>query len=215
MNEVQQKVAAFFDAYPVRKLDKSQIIIHPDDMLREVLYVVHGRINQYDITPGGVEMVVNVFKPGAFFPMSAALNHTPPGYFFGAATEAEVRAAPAVKVVKFLKDNPDVLLDLLSRVYRGVDGVLRRMTHLMASDTQSRLTFELLNVAYRFGEPRPDGTIFVALNESDLARHAGLARETVSRTLQKLKKEDLVQVVRGGLAIKSIESLQKAMDARS
>ncbi len=213
MNNVQQKVAAFFEAYPLRKIDKSQTLIHAGEPLEHVFYLAKGRVNQYDISPRGTEVVVNIFKPGSFFPMSSAINGTAPEYFFGAATNAEVYAAPAKDVVQFLHDNPDVLFDLLSRVYRGADGLLKRMTHMMAGDAKSRLIFEIINSAYRFGEPQPDGSVIVALNEGDLARQSGLARETVSRTMQSLKTTELITVNGGGLVIKNIESLQALLTA--
>jgi len=211
MNPTSQKVADFFQKYPLRTFDKRHLLARAEEPLPGVFYVVEGRVSQYDITPSGNEVVVNVFKPGAFFPMSWALNDTVNHYFFEASTKVTTHVAPAADAVQFLKNNPDVTFDLLSRVYRGVDGVLRRMAHLMGGDTHSRLLFELLNAAYRFGEQQPDGSIFIALKESDIARHSGLARETVNRTMQHLKKDGLVTVAHAGVTITDIKQLENRL----
>ena len=208
MSDITQKIADFFAAYPLRTFDKRQIIVRAGDPLPGVFYVAEGRVSQYDITPSGNEVVVNVFKPGAFFPMSWAINNTPNPYFFEASTKIVTHVAPAADAVQFLKDNPDVMFDLLGRVYRGVDGVLRRMAHLMGGDAKSRLLFELLNATYRFGEQQDDGTIFVALKESDVARHSGLARETVNRCMQSLKTDGAVSVTHSGITIRDIRQLE-------
>jgi len=207
-NSPTQKVTEFFAAYPLRTFDKRQLMVRAGDSLPGVFYIVEGRVSQYDITPAGNEVVVNVFKPGAFFPMSWAINDTPNQYFFEAATDVTARVAPAADAVQFLKDNPDVTFDLLSRVYRGVDGVLRRMAHLMGRDAKTRVLFELLNAAYRFGEPCADGSVFVSLKEGDLARHSGLARETVNRSMQTLKATGLLTVTHDGITIKSPKQLE-------
>ncbi|HZM64203.1 MAG TPA: Crp/Fnr family transcriptional regulator [Candidatus Saccharimonadales bacterium] len=207
MNDTQQKIAAFFEAYPLKSFDERQIIIRAGEDPQNILYVVEGRISQYDITPTGNEMVVNVFKPGAFFPMSSAINNTPNGYFFEASTAVTTRVAPAADVIQFIKDNPDVLFDLLARVYRGVDGVLRRMAHLMGGDAKSRLLFELLNASYRFGQPQPNGEVTIALTETALARHSGLARETINRTLKDLKTAGLIEVSQEGIVVKDPKRL--------
>jgi CRP-like cAMP-binding protein len=201
----------FFGAYPLRTFEKGETMLQAEETLPGVFYIVEGRVSQYDITPNGNEVVVNVFKPGAFFPASSAMNNTPNHYFFEASTKTVTRVAPAAEVVQFLKDNPDILFDLLSRVYRGVDGVLRRMAHLMGGDSKSRLLFELLNAATRFGEQRSDGSVFINLKEGDIARHSGLARETVNRTIQDFKASGLVGVTRAGITVRSIEELEAVL----
>lgn len=206
--DVSRKIADFFTAHPLRLFDKGQVIIRPEEPLSSVFYLVEGRVSQYDITPGGTEVVVNVFKPGAFFPMSTALNRTPNPYFFEASTKVRARVAPADEAVRFLMDNPDVALDLLTRVYKGVDGVLRRMAHLMGGGAKSRLLFELLNAAHRFGEPQEDGSVHIPLKEVDLAKHSGLARETVNRTMQAFKTDGVLTVSRSGINVKDLARLE-------
>ncbi|HEY8998780.1 MAG TPA: Crp/Fnr family transcriptional regulator [Candidatus Saccharimonadales bacterium] len=209
--EIKEKVAAFFGHYPAQTYAKRELLLRAEEPVRSVFYIVEGRVSQYDITPNGSEVVVNVFKPGAFFPMSSAINDVENYYFFEASVETKVRIAPKADAVRFLQDNPDVVFDLLARVYRGVDGVLRRMAHLMGGSAKSRLIFELMNATYRFGEPRPDGSTLITLTESELARHSGLARETVNRTLQDLKAGCFVQITASGITIPDVRKLEESL----
>lgn len=210
-NDIKEKIVKFFTQYPVKSFDKGQFLIQAERPQSNVFYVVEGRVSQFDITPSGKEVVVNIFKRGAFFPMSWAINNTPNHYFFEASTNVAAHVVPAADAVQFLKDNPDVLFDLLARVYKGVDGVLRRMAHLMGGSAKSRLLFELLNSAYRFGETQ-DTEVFINLKENDLAKQSGLARETVSRILQELKAAGLVKIKRGGMTITSLAKLEAMLD---
>lgn len=210
---IPDKISQFFTDFPLRGYRKRELLIRPEEPLLHVFYLVEGHVSEYDVAPNGTEVVINVFKPGAFFPMSAALNNTLNGYFFEASTKVKVHAVPPDSATQFLQDNPDVTLDLLKRVYRGVDGVLRRMAHLMGGDAKSRLLFELLNAAYRFGEPQPDGSISLDLKESDLARHSGLARETVNRNIQDLKAAGLLEVGQGVIVLKDTKQLEALLGA--
>ncbi len=206
--EISALVEAFFSACPKRTFSQGEVIVHAGEEPEHVYYIVSGQVNQYDISPRGKQAIVNIFRPKAFFPMSWALNKTPNNYFFEARTNVAARLAPPAKVVAFLQQNPDVALDLLSRVYRGVDGVLRRMAHLMGGDAMSRLSFELLNAAYRFGEIDENGAMFIKLNEGDLAEQTGLARETVNRLIQKLKGAGIVDITRTGIALTDMHRLE-------
>jgi len=212
--DVQSKIAPFFEQYPLQTYDKRQIILQPNELIHSIFYITDGRVSQYDIAPNGNEIVVNIFKPGAFFPMGSAINNIENAYFFEASLTTSLRVAPKPDVLKFLEKNPDVTFDLLARVYRGVDGVLRRMAHLMGGDARSRLIFELLNAAYRFGVQQPNNTIHIALTESDVAKHSGLARETVSRLLQELKSANLITTSRGSISIVNIRTLEAELGTR-
>lgn len=194
----------------MRTFDKGELLIRAEEPPSGVFYIVEGQVSQYDIARSGSAVVVNVFKPGAFFPTSWAINDTPNHYFFEAAAKAEVHIAPPEEIVAFLQANPDVLFDLLSRVYKGTDGVLRRMAHLMGGDAKTRLLFELLNATYRFGEVRGQA-VLIALSEGDIASRSGLTRETVNRAMRLLKADNLVEAARGGIIIKDLKKLESML----
>lgn len=193
----------FFSAYPVKSVAKGQILISAHDEPEHIIQLVDGRVKQYDISHRGDEVVLNIFKPPAYFPMSYAINRLPNQYFFEAETDLKVRLVPLDEAVGFVRKYPEVAFDLLSRVYRGLDGLLGRLAHLMAGTARSRVLYELLIEARRFGEP--NGA--VDLNETDIAARAGLARETVSREMVKLKDEGLITVSKNRITILNIDDL--------
>ncbi len=205
---VKDIVKTFFDGHPLVRYSKGEILLRPDETLTNVFYLVEGQVVEYDISTAGNEVVINAFKPGAFFPMSLAMNNVHNDYFFEAATKLSVREAPADEVVQFIRENPDVCYDLLRRVYLGTDGLLRRMAHLMGGKARSRLVFELLNGAARFGEKRSGNAVHIPMTEKDIAKRSGLSRETVSRTMHALKDEGLVSVRANGLYIPDTKKLE-------
>ncbi len=211
--KVKKTIESFFSEYPLHRFEKGQVLLRPEEKLSSIFYLAEGQVIEYDISPSGNEIVVNAFKPASFFPMSSALNRSPNRYFFEAATTVSVRQAPVGKVVEFLKDNPEIVFDLLTRVYRGADGLKRRMAHLMGSNAEGRAIFELLNAARRFGKQRRDGYIVIQLTESDLAKRSGLARETLSRAIQTLKQSGLVRITSKGIVIPDLQRLEEALDS--
>jgi len=212
MNEdVQKKIETFFATYPKRTYPKDQIVVFAGEDPEKVFHILSGKISQYDISYRGDEIVINIFKEPAFFPMSWAINRTPNSYFFKADEETIVRVAPPDDVVKFIKDNPDVMFNLLSRLYKGVDGVLARTTHLMSGSARSRIIYELIIECRRFGEKADENMYRLKINESDLAAHSGLARETVSREMKHLKERELIEIVGGGIFVKDLSALESQL----
>jgi CRP-like cAMP-binding protein len=210
--EVSEKVKNFFAQYPLHSFDKGQILIYGGDNPDGIIFLVKGEVRQYDIAPNGEELVVNVYKPGAFFPMYWAINKTPNKYFFDTASKTEVRQAPAEEVLEFIKHNPDVMLDLLSRLYKGLDGLLQRVTYLMGGSAYSRAAFELINACKRFGKEQDDGTYIVEIAENELARRAGLTRETFNRELRKLKSEKFIKTGHNTVIINNLAALEAMLE---
>lgn len=209
--QVVEKVEKFFGGYPLKQFDKGDILILGDENPKHIYYLVDGFVREYDISYRGDEIVVNVFKPPAFFPMSWPIAQTPNRYFFEAGENVKARIAPPEEVLDFIKSNPDVTLDLLTRLYIGVDGMRRRMAHLMGGSAKSRLLFELILECRRFGKQQKDGSIFIKINESEIGARAGLSRETVSRGMNELKKSNLITVEHGGIVLKDLDVLEQKL----
>lgn len=209
--QITDKLTKYFSKYELKKYPKGKLITLANQEPAGISLLVSGLVEQYDITPEGNKLTVNVYKPPAFFPMSWAINKTPSAYFFSALTDVELKQANADETVAFLKANPDVMFDLLSRVYRGTDALLRRLMLAASGIAASRLIFELLIEAYRFGIESNDGTVLVKVKQSVLAARSGLARETVSRELHKLEQENLITRSKQEITI-DIKSLEQKLD---
>jgi CRP-like cAMP-binding protein len=207
-DEVAKKIDAHFSTYPSRTYPKGQILIFGGEEPTGVFYLTKGRVRQYDVSYRGDEVIVNTFKPPAFFPMSWAFNQTPNKYFFKTETQTTFHIVPREEALKFVKANQDVMEDLLTRLYRGMDGLLGRVVHLMSGSAQSRVMYELLVEAERFGKQQPDGTVLLGIKETGLAAQSGLSRETVSREIHKLKDKQLVEVTTHNIILKDLKALK-------
>ncbi|MBP9718914.1 MAG: Crp/Fnr family transcriptional regulator [Candidatus Levybacteria bacterium] len=211
MNQIiSEKIDIFFTQYKKYSYKKGEILIRAGDNPSGIFYFKKGYVKQYAISQRGEEVVVNVFKPIAFFPMSWAMNETPNEYFFEVITDIEVWKAPREEVIAFIKDNPDVLYDLMRRVYKGTDGILTRMTYLMAGNAYARLVTELIIQAKRFGK-KDETTVMLQISEKDLAAQSGMTRETVSREIHTLKAKGLVIFEKNILTVVDIQKLEEEL----
>lgn len=208
---ISKKLEDFFTQYKKHSYKKGEIIVRADDEPSGVFYLVSGNVRKYAISQKGDELVVNIFKPISFFPMSWAINDTPNDYFYDALTSVEIYRAPKEKVIEFIKLNPDVLFDLMSRVYIGTDGMTKRMTYLMAGNAYARLITELVIHAQRFGEKDNNGSIILRVSEKELASQIGMSRETISREMKTLKERKLVTFNKNVLSISHLNKLENEL----
>ena len=211
-SSIAENIDNFFRQFKKQTFRKGEIIIRADDDPSGIYYITEGVVKKYAISHKGEELIVNLFKPHAFFPMSWAMNKSPNTFFYEAMTDVTVWKAPGDEVIKFIKNNPDILYDLMQRVYRGTDGMLMRMVYLMSGSAYTRLITELLIVARRFGTmDEKTQSVEARITEKDLGAQAGMTRETVSREMKRLKDQGLLEFDHGKVTIFNLTKLEQQL----
>ncbi|HEU5121911.1 MAG TPA: Crp/Fnr family transcriptional regulator [Candidatus Saccharimonadales bacterium] len=203
------KVDTFFRQYSLQTYKKGHVLLLSNETPTHVYYIEEGRVKQYEITYKGNEIIVNIFKPGAYFVMLTALTGLPNLYYFSAETDVKLRCAPVKDVVDFVNNNPDVMKDLLTRVYIVLENLFRRMTHLMSGSARGRVIYEILLDIRGTGEGRQVKKL--SITEAELASRAGLSRETVSREVSYLKRKGLLSA-HSRVSVTDLPQLEKALE---
>ena len=206
---MKTKVDTFFQQYSLQTYKKGQVLLLSNETPTHVFYIVEGRVKQYEITYKGNEIIVNIYKPGAYFIMLTALTGLPNLYYFSAETDLKLRCAPIKDVEDFVEQNPDVMKDLLTRVYVVLENLFRRMTHLMSGSARGRVIYEILLDIKGTGEGKEPKKL--SITEAELASRAGLSRETVSREVSHLKRKGLLSS-HSRIAVTDLSQLEKALE---
>ncbi len=209
---IQKILERFFSKYKFRRFKRRDLLIKPETETVGLFYLKEGAVRQYSISINGEEMTLNIFKKGAMFPIGFIINNSTNTHYYEALSDSEVYIAPSKAAYVFLKENHEVLFDLVSRIYRGLEGYFQKMEYLMIGSAKKRLITELIIYAKRFGTQNENNTLInLKLTEKDLGSQTGLARETVSRELQKLKTKRLVIFNKNILRIESLQRLEEEL----
>jgi CRP/FNR family transcriptional regulator, cyclic AMP receptor protein len=210
---IHQKIAIFSQPYPEYGYDANSIIVPAGNQPPGILYLTEGIVKQSALFAKGESYTINIFKPYSFFPMTWALHQEANLFQFEALTACRLKIIPPKHVIAFLKQEPSVVFDLLTRVLIGADGLIIRTTQLLNNKATDKLVITLVILARRFGKKvDTDPKIMIIdlpLNESELAAQAGLSRETVSRELGELKKQNLISYSHPELTILDFPQLEK------
>lgn len=209
---LEEKLDSFFFNFKKSHYKKGEIIIQANEIPQYIYYLKNGTVRQYIISEKGNELVLNIFKPLAFFPMSHALNNKPSIYYFESLNDVTLYRAPKDVVLDFIRKNPDIQFDLLVRLFKGIDGLLSRMAYLMSANAYKRLIAEILLYNKRFSQTELSAkSVTIDINEHELAALTGLTRETVSRELKVLKNKELIVFAKRKLTINDISLLESEL----
>lgn len=206
---VAATVKSFFEQFAPLSLKRGEILLSAKDKPSGVYYLDSGHVKQYTLTPDGDELVVNIYKPGSFFPMMGAVADLPNNYFFESMDDIEVYRAPVEETLAFVQEHPAVMYDLLQRLYIGIDGMLLQMTQNVVGDARTKVITALYILAQRFGEKQDSGvTISQYLTHKELGLICGISRETVTRTLNAVEAEGLISIENRHIHLVDVEAIE-------
>lgn len=192
-NLAKTKTVAFFSQFPHQHLRKGTVFLHPDDKPGGVYYIKTGHARMYFVSSHGIEITLHIFNPESFFPMTWILNDIPNRYYFEAFTDMEVHLAPKKNVASFLKNEPEVVLDLTKRIFNGVDKLSMRIEHMAQENSYSKVASILLYLSRHFGIANNHEVHFKhAFTHQDIGSLVGISRETATRALGKLRRKGII-----------------------
>src|SRR3989304_8080939 len=110
-------------------------------------------------------------------------------------TLVELTKAPKEELLAFLKANPEILMDLTTRLLVGLNGLLVRIEHLLSKDAYHKVASAVFLAGKRFGRKEGKGKVVVELplTHQDIADLSYLTRETTSLEMKNLGKKRVVE----------------------
>jgi len=199
----------FFGKYTRLKYNKGTIILRAGDTPLGVFYLKKGYVRQYIVDESGTTLMLHIFKPNSFFPITWVVNDETNRYYLEAVTPVEILRAPKEAVKKFLHDHPAVVYDLARRLLLGISGLRRRMEYLVMDGAYKKTMLLLLYLAENLGEKDGTGVILpIPVTHREIAAWIGTTRETASLQVVILKKRGFIQYRRRRLVIPCLQTLE-------
>ncbi|MBI4089243.1 MAG: Crp/Fnr family transcriptional regulator [Candidatus Levybacteria bacterium] len=214
-NKVRKKIDDFFSKAKTINYKKGETLIRAEDPIIWIFYLKKGYVRQYSLTKDGQETTIHIFRPSSYFPMMIVVTKGDNPFNFEALSDVEVKRESVVKVLEFVKSEPDVLFDLAARFARGVIGLSLRVENLSFENAYKRLILFMLYLGSRFNVPSKQKTkhvvIDIRLTHSHIASWIGTSRETTSKQIEKLAKAGAVGKNGHAIVIKNIQKLEKEL----
>ena len=185
-----------------------QVIVMEQDWGESIFLLHRGLAKVRTYTADGDEVVMSLLGAGDVFGEMVALD--------GSVRSADVVALTPLQLVKLrvppfkslLQENTVFALALARLQVSRLRDLNRRFA-LQTGDATTRLLDALAYVARKSSVTNDPQALIPALPQRELALLAGLARETASRTLSKLRARGTVTEVDGGLQLSDLQPLRK------
>ena len=194
----------------VKRFKKNEVILYEENT-NEVMYVIlYGKVKVIQTTEDGKEVILAIHRSGEFFgEISLIDNRTVPAMVL--AIEDSIIAIISKKEFYSLIHAQGKVLDILlqimcSRLRDSWD----RIQLLSFNNASQRIKMLFMLLSNEYGKKTSEGTLLnIKLTHQDIADMAGVARETVTRVIDKLHKDGEIKVLKSKFILLGHDFLQK------
>lgn len=173
------------------------------DPLTNVYFIMHGKIKIYRSDLQGKEQIVNVLGENEMFPHQGFFRNDDYPAHAEVLDEATLIYIPIHQFEQFLISNPEVSVKVFRVLGDIIVDLQNRLEEQILYNTYEQIILLLLRLTKSHGKEIADGSfqITTPFTNRDLANMIGSSRETVSRTLTQLKKNNLIETKSGKIIV--------------
>lgn len=188
-----------------RLFKKNQVIYYDGDKGTGLYLVVSGKIKTIRLAEDGRELMTGIFGSEEYLGINALLSNEPYTDTATALEDSVVLQIPKEQLEKLLNLYPEVALEFIKLLANDIRDKEDQLMQLAYHSVRKRMAEAMIRL-HRQGGASADG---FKITREDLAAMAGMATETVSRTLSDFKDEGLIEKKGSLITLLQPEKLEK------
>ena len=192
------------------KIAKGSILFKEGDDGEHLYVIIEGKLKLGTSSGDGRENLLSILGPGEMFGELSLFDPGPRTSTATAVTDAKLLSLSHEKVIPWLKQNPEVSLQLLMRLSQRLRRTNEAVGDLVFSDVPGRVAKALIDLGDRFGKTSPEGLLVNHdLTQEELAQLVGASRETVNKALADFAGRGWLKLDGRSVLITDVERLSK------
>ncbi|PGY14049.1 Crp/Fnr family transcriptional regulator [Bacillus sp. AFS031507] len=208
------EITKISDIAIAREWKKHSHVFLQGDPLENVYFINDGKIKIYKSDINGKEQIVAIAKKGEMFPHVGFFRKGDYPAYAEVLESSTLIAVPISKFETVLIENPELCIKVFKVLGEKIVDLQNRLEEQILNNTYEQIIKLLIRLAQKHGKEQEDGTILLKseFTNKDLANMIGTTRETISRTLTKMKKDELIEVDEEGNMIVGVEILMEEIN---
>jgi CRP-like cAMP-binding protein len=171
-----------------------------------VYLVIEGNAKTHKLDEQGKELITGIYKADDFFGFTSFTKNIPYQEYATAMEDSILIGLHKDQLKMVLEQNSELVLELLQLLSENLSQIKEQLLQMAYGSVRKKTASTLLKFAEKLQEDEA-GNIHVL--RSDLASVAGMATETLIRTLSTFKKEGIIEIKDRDIKILDMDRLQR------
>jgi CRP-like cAMP-binding protein len=188
-----RELSAIIAVAKSRRYAKDDVVFHADESGDVFCLIREGQVKVTMISPEGKEIILSMLGPGDFFGEMALLDDEPRSATVVATEPLDLVTIWRSDFLQILSENSSIARKVLAELSRRLRNASNRIESLATMDVYGRLARFFLDLARQHGKVLDNGYVAVTRpTHQSIANMIGTSRETVSRLIHDLMKQNLL-----------------------
>lgn len=189
----------------VRQFKKNQVIYYEGDKSNGLYLVISGRIKTVKLAEDGRELMTGIHNADMYLGVHAMLANDDYTETATALEDSSLCLIPKDQIEQLLNMYPAVGREFIKLLASDIREKEEQLLQLAYHSVRKRMAQTMVRLARQYA----DGQESFKISREDLAAMAGMATETVSRTLSDFKDEGLIDKKGSAITILDIDRLNR------
>ena len=181
----------FDDEGEVEEFKAKDSVFEVGDHSNYVYLILEGTIKTFQRDEEGKELVTGLYKPDDFLGFTSLAENYPHQESAVAVKDTKLVKILKYKLKEILEQNRNVSLELINMLTDNLSVIKQQLLIMAYSTVRKKTAQTILQFAEILGKKSQED---IRITRSDLASVAGIAIETLIRTLSAFKKEGLIEI---------------------
>ncbi len=190
----------------IRVYKSGEVVYDEGNHANNIYLIRSGVIKSHKIDEFGKELITKIFKTGEFFGYTSLTENMPYLESATAMEKSEVVAISKDDLKKLLKQNHKLTLEFIQLLADNLIEFKEQLLQMAYGSVKKKTASTILQFTEKIPS-KSEGTI--KISRSDLASVAGIATESLIRTLSSLKKDGLIDIEGRNITVLDVEKLKR------
>jgi len=202
LNELQ----TFFDNNGKELAYDSGDIVYRERQNSNYIYLIRkGVVKCYKLNEQGKELITKLYKEDDFFGYTSFTHNIPYQETATAVKDVELVGISKNTLKEILESNHKVSIELIDLLSKDLTEVKKQLLQMAYSTVIKKTAATILKFAEKLNRKPEDP---IKISRSDLASVAGIATETLIRTMTDFKKQGIIEIEGRNIKILDLRKLQ-------
>ena len=197
----------FFDDHGnLFSFKKDETIYNKGEHSNMVYLILKGVVKSCGLDEEGKELITSIYSEDDFLGFTSLTDHLPYQEYTVAMEAVELAVISKEKVKAILEDNKSVSLELMDVIAENLTSIKKQLLQMAYSSARKKTAQTLLVFSKAINKDK-QGPLKIA--RSDLAGVAGIATESLIRTLSDFKNEGLIAIENRHIMVVDRDALER------
>lgn len=187
---------------------KKQVIYSQGNYPSKLYYILKGKVKSFRCNEDGKELILKLYKEGDFIGHMALLEDVRYQETAQALEDCELAVIPKAEFDELVGSNPMVLKSFINILARNIRENEEHLLGIAFQSVRKKVAFVLLSLYHKY-HTVPEKPFTIDISRENLASIAGIAKESMIRTLSDFKEENLINIEASYIQVLNYQRLQQ------